>query len=98
MPAARWALPVGGADLSDPDKQVAWRALADDDRALVLAVLDALPAVAGCVTDAQAERQGGRAALSAAAAQPLREALRLLSQDRQRLRLARIPGLRWLRR
>jgi hypothetical protein len=98
VPAVRWTVPVGDAGLDARGKQAAWRAMPDDDRVLVLAVLDALPALADRASDIQAGRWGGRAALSAAAAQPLREALRLLSQDRQRLRLARIPGLRWLRR
>lgn len=97
-PAERWTVPVGDAHLDESGKRSAWLALPDDDRALVLAVLDALPALADRCSDAQASRLGGRTALALAAAQPLREALRLLSAERHRSRLARLPGLRWLRR
>lgn len=97
VPAPSWTVPVGrglGARAHAP----AWLALLDEDRDLVLAVLDALPASAVVSSDELAGRHGGREAMSASASTLLRQAHASLRLGRTQARLRRVRGLGWLLR
>lgn len=80
--AARWRLPLG--EVGRRERERAWRSLAAEDRALLLGVLDALPAVAQRASMQLGNVVGSPSELSAAAAQPLRTAQRALLGSRGR--------------
>jgi len=78
--APEWALPIQDAPAADLRR--AWGAVDFGDRQLLLALLDALPAVVGQVTDTALPPGLGRSELATAAAQPLRRARRALGLSR----------------
>lgn len=80
--APRWRLPLG--QLAHHERERAWRTLSVDDRAMLLGVLDALPAVAQRASGESGAAVGNANELSAAAAQPLRTAQRALHGSRGR--------------
>jgi len=91
MPAAEWQLPVAD-HRSAGERLAAWQALTDNDKAMVIAVLDALPAAAmlqGAAFGASAERKTELAEL---APRWLRQAQSAAAGRRGR-RLARLPVL-----
>lgn len=90
QPADRWTLPVS-APLSGRERERAWAELTEHDRALVLAVLDAMPAAAQRVNDQTAAAHGGREQMAAAAGELLREGRRALARHQRRERLTRLP-------
>jgi hypothetical protein len=87
----RWAtsftLPLG-AGAPAPQQRSLWRALPEEDRGLLLGLLDALPAVADSLSEQQRYAGMDRPAIASAATQPLREAVRMLRGSRVR-RVAR---------
>jgi hypothetical protein len=95
VPGPSWAVPVG-RDLGRRAHAETWQAMPHEDRELVLAVLDALPAVAAVASDEVARRRGGREAMAASAAALLRGAHLSLNVGRIRGRLRRVRGLGWL--
>jgi len=96
-PADTWTFPLGSAS-SGESKAERWREMTPSDQALLLAVLDAMPAVASRASDATAEALGGRGKLAETAAGLLREAQAHLTRPSQNRRLARVPLLRrWVR-
>lgn len=80
--APLWRLPLG--ELARSEREHAWRALGAEDRALLLGVLDALPAVAQRASAALGAAVGDASELRAAAALPLRTAQRALHGSRGR--------------
>jgi len=78
--ALEWALPIQDAPAAELRR--AWGAIDFGDRQLLLALLDALPAVAGQVTDAALPPGLGRSELATTAAQPLRRARQALGLSR----------------
>lgn len=83
--ADRWCLPVG-AGASGRDKRQAWAALPEVDRTFLLALLDALPAVAGRTSAAAGSH------LAAASRVLLREAHALSKSLARRRLLRRLLG------
>jgi hypothetical protein len=83
QPALEWAVPVGPGMVA-VEKRRRWAALSTADRALVLALLDALPACADATADAALPPGLEREALRSAARELYRDALRSRRQARWR--------------
>lgn len=94
-PAPSWSIPVFGAAR---DLEPQWQGMEEVDRAVLLAVLDALPACANVASEELVARRGGREALAASAAALLRNVRRSLVAGQVKARLRRVRGLGWLMR
>lgn len=91
-PAPHWPLPLGGG-IDAADGRRRWAALPPFDRELLLGLLDALPAAAEHVAEAEIPPGFDRAALAGAAARLLQDAHKAL-RPTLRQRLARLLGRR----
>lgn len=88
-PVAEWVLPVGSA-MANPQKRQVWDRLSAADRAWILALLDALPAVAHAVADAPLKASLGHAFTVERAARLHKEAHQLRRSLALRHRVQRL--------
>lgn len=98
QPAPAWDVPVAKGRDGLRSNAAAMAALSAQDQALVLGVLDALPAAAALASERAAKAHGGRDALAAALAAELRTASRSVRSGQLRHWLARAAAAAGLRR